>query len=102
MITAQELASLLGEAWDRGWDSGHAQGEWGFSHKPRNPYTGEMNDDADDYCPEHGGTCVPEDCEDDSHWPPERIEQISRAYGIVLHVVKVLRGGIRYPKPGED
>ena len=40
------------------------------SHKPRNPYSGEMNDDVILFCPEHGGTTTPELCEDESHPPP--------------------------------
>jgi hypothetical protein len=100
-ITPQEWARALGEAWDRGWDSGHAQGEWGHSHKPRNPYTGEMNDDADDYCPEHGGRCAPEVCDHDSHWPPERLANLpSIDSKIVLPEIKVTRGGIRFGPEG--
>ena len=49
----------LGAAWNRGWESA-ARCYW---RKPRNPYTGEMNDaDPDDYCPAHGGTGTAEDC----------------------------------------
>lgn len=43
----------LGAAWDRGFDTAARQ----YWHKPRNPFTGEMNDDdPEDYCPSHGGT----------------------------------------------
>lgn len=43
----------LGRAWDSGYDTA-ASCYW---HKPRNPYTGEMNDaDPNDYCQLHGGT----------------------------------------------
>lgn len=49
----------LGRAWDEGFETA-ARAYW---HKPRNPYTGEMNDDDPaDYCPAHGGTGHPEDC----------------------------------------
>ena len=49
----------LGAAWDRGFETA-ARCYW---HKPRNPFTGEMNDDEpEDYCPAHGGTGTPEDC----------------------------------------
>lgn len=43
----------LGAAWDRGFDTA-ARCYWS---KPRNPFTGEMNDDdPEEYCPAHGGT----------------------------------------------
>lgn len=42
-----------GTAWDRGYETA-ARCYW---HKPRNPYTGAMNDDDPaDYCTTHGGT----------------------------------------------
>lgn len=52
-------AEELGKAWDRGFNTA-AHCYW---RKPRNPFTGEMNDDdPEDYCPAHGGTGTPEDC----------------------------------------
>ena len=49
----------LAEAWDRGFETA-AQCYW---RKPRNPYSGEMNDDdPEDYCPAHGGTGTAADC----------------------------------------
>jgi hypothetical protein len=49
----------LADAWDQGWETA-ARCYWS---KPRNPYSGAMNqDDPDDYCSAHGGTGTPEDC----------------------------------------
>jgi hypothetical protein len=61
--TVETLKEVLGQVWDRGWDSA-ASCYW---HKPRNPYTGKMNDDAVLYCPEHGGSASPESCDHESH-----------------------------------
>lgn len=53
------VMEALGHAWDRGWSSG----SYRYWSKPRNPYTGQMNDDdAEDYCVSHGGTGTPDDC----------------------------------------
>lgn len=55
MATKEEL----GAAWNAGWESA-AHCYWS---KPRNPYTGEMNDaNPEDYCIAHGGEGTPEDC----------------------------------------
>lgn len=63
---------IAGEAWDRGWDTAAAC----YWHKPRNPFTGELNDDAIFYCPEHGGTATPETCDHNDHPIPEPPECI--------------------------
>jgi hypothetical protein len=65
-----EQTAALAKAWDDGWESGNSSGSWGHTHKPRNPHSGEMNDDVNDYCPEHGGIALPENCDDESHPPP--------------------------------
>lgn len=53
----------LGEAWDRGYETA-AGCYW---HKPRNPFTGVLNDDdPDDYCPKHGGVGSEDECSADT------------------------------------
>lgn len=66
-LMSRDERAIAGAAWDSGWNTA-ASCYW---HKPRNPYTGEMNDDAIVYCPEHGGTAKVEVCEHDSHPVPE-------------------------------
>lgn len=56
-MTCQKAQAV---AWDRGFETA-THTHW---HKPRNPYSGEMNDDDPaDYCPAHGGTGHPEECD---------------------------------------
>jgi len=51
-----------GAAWDHGFDLGFRAFLAGKG-KPRNPHTGEMNDDDPDrYCTAHGGTGTPVNC----------------------------------------
>lgn len=58
----------LAVAWDEGYDTA-ARCYW---HKPRNPYSGEMNDDdPSDYCVAHGGTGSPLEC--DANWKPGNV-----------------------------
>lgn len=56
----EEERRALGEAWNDGYDTA-ARCYW---HKPRNPFTGQMNDaDPADYCVAHGGTGTAEECD---------------------------------------
>lgn len=105
---AKELRDLcearIGAAWDAGWETAAAC----YWHKPKNPLTGEMNDDANDYCPDHGGIALPEHCNDDSHpveEPPDctcgrfwlhTVDCPRYIPPITLPEVKVTRGGIRF------
>lgn len=106
----------LAHAWDRGYATG-TEG-WGQGHKPRNPYSGEMNDDVYIYCPEHGGHADPDICEDDSHPVPPMPDctcnlnrlgeygygshhgvacgRYTEPLGMSFPIVQVARGGITY------
>lgn len=64
-MTPEEITERLAQAWDDGWRT--AAGCYWF--KPRNPYSGEMNEsDPDDYCPAHGGTGTVMECM--ANWLP--------------------------------
>lgn len=53
-------AATRGALWDEAMDADPATA----LHKPRNPFTGELNDaDPADYCPAHGGIGAPSECE---------------------------------------
>lgn len=103
------LNKMLGDAWDKGFDTAACC----YWRKPRNPYTGEMNDAADDYCSEHGGTAEVDHCEHDAH-PIEPHPDCIHAPGclpdlgyhrqpcpqhippITFPEIRVDRGGIQY------